>query len=441
MATKTFSLTVGAAAPPPPTTSGACINGTYGVCGDPYEGSGGPPATATPVTACGTFSPTSGQYYLVKANLGSDPAATCLNISWGGKFTLDLGGYTVTGQIRVATNNLSGSTIFNGNVNCAVNGSGGVWDGCIVVQSNQVPNAQARLHHLTAFNSVPGQSNIRVVWQPSSTGIANACLIDHIASTVVSQPTSGRNYNIVTDGGGHASFEAAFNNVTCPADAAACQGIQIFNAPYSYVHDNYIVLEQPAYDTLHYDSARGILFDSEGKAPAGNSTAENNHIYVNGNRAIRVRAESGDVIRNNYFYNIQLGGRLAAVHIGENDLASESAGAEVYSNLFELNTGNGVAAGGTPSVSAYIHDNAVACYGGNCGSAGYFALTDALISGYNGASITVKNNNVSVLTSSGKPAVRICGPGTNYLCTIREASTAGNVCNSGTVVGLPTTCQ
>jgi hypothetical protein len=443
--TSTMSYSLAVAAPPPTTYP----TGTYGNVGNPYEG-GSAPATATSITACGTLSPTSGQYYLVRANLGSDPTAVCLSISYGGKFTLDLGGYTVTGQIKVATNSFSGSAIFNGTVNCTVSGSGGVWDGCIVVQSNQVPSAQARLHHLTVLNSRPGQSNIRVVWQPSTTGIANSCKLDHIASTVVSQPTSGRNYNIVTDGGGHASFEAAFNNITCPSDASACQGIQIYNAPYSYVHDNYIVLEQPTYDTVNHESARGILFDSQGKPPAGNSIAENNYIYVNRNRAVRVRAEYGDVIRNNYFYNIRLPGRLGAVDIGNGDTASDGASAEVYSNMFEILDGNAIVVAGPTNVTANIHDNSVTCYQGNCSSAGYFILLDvpSTLFGNAGPIVAAANNNTSALNAAAKAAVKVCGTssptGTTYYCTVTSASSSATVCNSGQAVGggtINTTCQ
>lgn len=409
-----------------------------GNVGDPYEGSGGPPANAANVSACKQLAPPAGgAYYLVTQNIGTDPTARCLTVYYPqGNFTLDLGGHTVTGQINIRTNTLSGTVVFNGTVNCNISDA---TESCIYATSNQTPSVQARFHHLTVFNSATGKRDMFIAWQPSSnplTDATKAVRIDHITGTVPSQPTSGRDYVVSVDGGAVSSTEADHNNITCPANAAACQAISIYDSPYSYVHNNLITLQQPAYDTNHYDTARGILFDSVGKPPAGKSVAAYNEIFTNGNRAIRVRAELDDTIHDNFLHDIRMVGSLGAIHIGDGDKASDAASATIYSNTFELNDGTAIFLSGASNVASTIYDNTVTCFQNNCSSSAWFARTDVLSTTFGdiGPNMFVENNNVSAKTGD---AILVCGPpgSPSYACYVSAATTSATVCNSGAAVG------
>ncbi len=435
-ATQTYSLTIAAATTTSTSTLSTYCNSTYGPCGDPYEGSGGPPANATPITACGTLSPMTGQYYLVKNDLGSSSTlgSTCLSASYVPHFTLDLGGRNVNGVIVINTNNLSGQIIFNGVLNCSVP------SGCIQINGADTPSAQARIHHI-AVNQAGSQGYaVFVAWQPGATGTpVPGFRMDHIGGSGVppNQPSVNRT-NFLYFTGPFVGLDADYNNLILPNTAAGCQGIVAMEAPWSTIHDNFIQMGDPM--SISGDSCRGIILDSEGKfgvaGTGGGSQVYNNLIFAGQNRAVRVRAETGDVIYNNTINDVNLGGRLAAIHIGECDVATEAASAEVYGNLFYMNGGNAVVATGSPNISANVHDNTVACYNGNCAAAGYFALTDALFSGYNGANLTVTNNNVSALGTA--PAVKVCGTnGTNsaYYCSIATAMTTANQCVTGNVIG------
>jgi len=440
-ATKAYSLAVAAAAASTGSTtlSAYCDStGTYGPCGSPYEtNTTWPPATATPITACGALTPTKGQYYIVKNNLGSDPTQTCLTASWAPSFILDLGGQTVTGSIVIATNSLSGQVIFNGIINCSNSA------GCINIQGADTPSAQARIHHIAVNQSATQTFGIYVSWAPAAGATGTPVpgfRMDHIGGSGVApnQPAVIRT-TFIWFSGGYVGVDYDYNYIALPNTAAACQGLVAYEAPKSAIFNNYIVMGDPM--NISSDTCRGILLDSEGKfgmaGTGGGSSAYNNTIFSGQNRAIRVRAENGDVIYNNTINDVNLGGRAGAIHIGECDAATESASAEVYGNLFYLNGGNAVAGTGENLVSVYVHDNTVACYNGNCASAGYLAQTDALMSGYNGATVTLKNNNVSALTNAGRASVRICGPGTDptMVCTINTQPASGTVCNSGNAVG------
>jgi hypothetical protein len=134
-----------------------------------------------------------------------------------------------------------------------------------------------------------------------------------------------------------------------------------------------------------------------------------------------------------------MGGRLAAIHMGENDVDISAQAVEIYNNTFELGpSGNGVVVSSASGVT--IENNTVTCLNNDCSSVGYFARTDGVGTyGATGTEMSVKNNTVDVLTSAGKPAVMVCGPPGNvaYQCSTNATvnTTSAMVCNTGTAVG------
>jgi hypothetical protein len=396
-----------------------------GNVGDPYEG-GSPAPDPTNVSACGTLTPTgSPTQYLVTQDIGADPSAVCLSTYYPpGSFVLDLGGHTVTGQINIETNHLSGSKISNGTVNCSITDA---TESCIHAYTSEVPSAQARLHHLTVYNSATDERDIHVGWQPSSnplTGATKALRLDHITGTVPSQPTSYRNYIISIDGGGQASFEVDHCNLTCPFDSAACQGIMFYHAPYSYAHHNLITLEEQVGTT---GTPRGILFDSVGKTlPATGGEAAFNEILPNANRGIRVRSNVDVNIHDNLFRRITAAARIGAIHLGENDTTIETQNTSIHDNIFELEDGLAVYAADVNGVT--VSNNAVQCYLGTCGTNARLGKTDNLHDYAGTVDVYWKNNTTTGLTT----AIFVCGTGE---CVDPAATTSSIVCNSGTTTG------
>lgn len=308
-ATQSYSLTVAAAASTGSGTLSAYCDstGTYGPCGNPYEtNTTWPPSTAKSVTACGTLSPTSGQYLLVTQNLGSSLSSTCLTIAWTGPFILDLGGHTITGQINIQSNTMGGTIIFNGIVNCSI--PDGSTYGCLLAVNDIPLTSQVRLHHLVVNNAAdPGTGAVRAVHVETDGNppVGSGYKVDHVAITVQSAPSSVRSIGINATTGDQ--LELSFNNLTCSANASACNGIQdingysLSNVP-SLIHDNLITLNAAPGIS---QSARGIAIngpDSGSSAPSG-FQVYNNVCTANTNRCFRARQVAGATFQNNTVYN------------------------------------------------------------------------------------------------------------------------------------------
>ncbi len=159
-------------------------------------------------------------------------------------------------------------------------------------------------------------------------------------------------------------------------------------------------------------------------------SALNNYIHAGPNRAFRVRAEQADMIHDNTIVDGNLGGRLAVIHVGENDAASEYASATVYNNTITLTGGNAIVSTGDQNVLVTAYANTVLCTG-LCSAVAYAARTDALIAGQQGAQINIKN---TTLGSGYGNAVAICGTAGTPTCTITTAASMATVCNTGTVI-------
>ena len=232
--------------------------------------------------------------------------------------------------------------------------------------------------------------------------------------------------------------EVDHNFITCSDNASACQGVEMHDAPYSYVHNNYIVLPSSCPDCQ--DSARGILFDTH----SSHGQAAYNDIVTWSNRAVRVRGSQYISVHDNLFENITKLGRFGAIHIGENYDNIDDDPMTVFNNTFQLGPGgNGVVS--AVAVGAVVYGNTVTCVSEDCAGVGFFAMTDVPSTNYvqTGTTITVKNNDVTPLSTNGLPAVKACGPGDGAAHPCASPTGSGIVfyCNTGTVVGGGTITQ
>ncbi len=401
-------------------------------CGDvgsPY-GAAGAPTSYIPLSSCQQITATG--YYLVTQNLSgtiSGTDANCLELyfpspepSATNPVTIDLGGFTVTGTISIQAN--SGPvTLMNGTVDCNVAASE-----CINFGVDT-----GRIHHLTVENSSPtALANIDVTGVTASANVAPTLLIDHLTSTVVAtlagQP---RSRNIMDDGadGSNPAIESlpleAFDNlITCSNNASACQGIEMFDAPHSYVYDNKIVLPSSCVGCT--DTPRAILFDHD----SNYGVAAFNELDLNGtNRGVRVREAQHISIHDNAFNLIWASdpdpvesgeARAGAVHIGENNYTLDDDYVDVYNNTFEFEGPGGVAVNSCEAADVYAFDNTATCQTTGCLN-NIFGQTDVVDTStqnpqaQTGTTIDVFNDNLSALTA---PTIHICGenPTGSYDC-------------------------
>ena len=443
-ATQSYNMTVASS------TAGCGAGTNNSQCGnvsDPYAGHGAPTANAT-ITSCGELNPpSSGYVYRLTADIGSDPTTACLTWYYSYPFVLDLNGYTVTGMIAGAANPY-GFTIMNGTVNC-----NSVSTGCIDVQQGNSPTAYDSIHHLTLNQAALGGRCINFNQENAYTSVSTRYIQIYNVQGTLPNSLEGddRSYLIWVDGAGTVPAEVWNATVSPGANLNAFQGITMYQTVGSYVHNNYIVLPPPAYDTGAYDTDRAILFDCEGKvgSPCGSNVAAYNQIVADYNRSLRVRAEVGDVIHDNAITDCRYADASGGcIHIGDTDADTEATAAEIYSNTIELNSGYGIMLGGSSYEQANVHDNTVTCYQGNCSNVTWFALTLCTEPSYPhpiaAGSLRVKNTTFPSNWGSIN-AVMSCGPPGNaaYTCGDPSNVDAATVtyCNTGTLVGNGTMTQ
>ena len=423
-------------------------NSDCGNVGDPYEGSGGPPSTATPITACGTLSPTSGQYFLVKGNIGSNATAQCINITvWssGASFTLDLGGHTVTGYVTLAAVSPGPITVFNGTIVCSVD-----WNSTARACLNLMPDGQLtgqmRAHHLTVTDqyTTSGSTSVNVINGTPHTpltfpgqGLGLEARVDHITIvSPVSTPYGTRFTGIY--GAQYINYEADHNYVHCLGGVSAPQGILAWLNPTAKMHDNQVKMD---YNTVA--DGRALMCDGAGVGSGNSCDIYSNVVTSTNNRAIRYRVvgTQNGLVYSNSIYNIQETGTAAAIHLGENDTNLATENIEIYSNVFELNGGQAII--NCSATGANIHNNTVTCYGNDCSSASYFARTN--VEGGlpdSGTAMTVKYTTFPS-GWGGRNAVMACGPpgDPSYSCTKATGTSTVTYCDTGVVVGNGTITQ
>jgi lipopolysaccharide export system protein LptA len=418
-------------------------NSDCGNVGDPYEGQG-PPSNQVPISACGTTISASGKYKVTQ-DIGSDATATCITITYNtNNVNLDLGGHSVTGMIFALSGN--GNTIYNGTVTC--NKDTSTYPQTCVQVYAQITTAQWRAHHLTLQNqheaggvwALMTEMDNPATYAGGGSGLGMPCRIDHISATSITGTGIGNRYGFINNQG-YCNVEEDHNYLHCTGGSLqACQGMGAGDTSYAYIHDNYILLD-PVSSGIQ--DGRGLICDA-GAGVNGTCDIYNNSVTATNNRAIRFREfppasgqggpwgiQHGNVY-NNVISNIQEGGRLAAIHIGENDNNLMTTAINIYGNTLELNNGNGVVVVSANGVTA--RDNTFTCYGGSCVSAGWPLFTDALGYSSGQTNASFKNNTIPVgITNS----VKVCGPPGNpsYACSAPAETTSATVCNTGGVVG------
>jgi hypothetical protein len=443
-------------------------NSLCGNVGDPYEGHG-PPPNQQPISACTTITTGSTNYKLT-GNIGTDPTAACIQVTYNvNDITVDLGGYTITGAIFDYSSG-DGSTIFNGTVTCNVVTTGAYPHSCVDTYFNYgggaPTTAQYRLHHLTVNQQNQNGLQLEIeadeasTYSGGGTGRGMPCRIDHITvdSNAISPAPDGTNnrYGGIYDAGiagvagSGCNVEMDDNYIHCGGGLLNnCQGMGVSPAEFAYMHNNEVLMD----NLVDAQSSRGAICDAQAGVN-GTCDVYHNYFLVNHNRAVRYRicttgipctgTQTG-LVYNNEMLNIQQGGRVAAIHIGETDVALEQANIRVYENTLELNPstaggagtpGNGIVVAGAEGV--IVHNNAVTCYGGDCTGAGYVLLTDTWPYAGGVTSVTIKNMTLPSGWGSNA-AVEACGPGnpTEYNCTddLTNGVATVNYCNTGTLVG------
>ena len=289
-------------------------NTLCGNVGDPYEG--GEPPGGTELTACGAL--TRGTNYYLSGNLGSDPAAICLTIGYGAAATiLDLGGYTLTGQISGTGINANALTIFNGTVNCNISPTPSA---CIKITSAAAYTAPTRLHHLTVHNAAdPGTATVASIYLEWSglDGTNPAIEVDHIAGYVGTAATSNRAtfLRLVTG----KKSDTHDNDLTCNADTKACQLIEAIG-PEGYVngiiHNNKLTMTT---NSVSGGLPRAITVTGpdDGAVGAQGWQVYNNYCAANNGRCFRFRQVSDVLVHDNEVVNCAATDSYGCYHFGD----------------------------------------------------------------------------------------------------------------------------
>jgi hypothetical protein len=256
--------------------------------------------------------------------------------------------------------------------------------------------------------------------------------------------TPGR-YNWIQILGAATATAEVWNCTISPGGYAdEFQGIGLWTIG-AYVHNNYIVLPHPLYEIGTHQTDRAIEFDCVGKTEdtCGHNELAYNQIVADNNRAIRVRAETGDLIHDNVIQNCRVNAmESGCIMIGGADVYDNATSAEVYNNTIEINDGEGILVMGSSYSTANIHDNTVTCYQGDCSHAMWFAHTNQSEPGFSdpipGAIMTVKNTTFPA-NWGDRNAVMACGPPGNPAWSCEDPknldSATVTYCNTGKVVG------
>jgi hypothetical protein len=340
--------------------------------------------------------------------MAATSGTNCFTLNNGTK--VDLAGFTITGRINHNAN-ASGVVIFNGTINCnwVEDGSDA---GCVRINAFDNSTAETRIHHLTITNTAVPSRALHIDWNMAAVPAAYSLRVYNVTATVLAQPNVFRSSAITLVGSKH-RVEFANNDLTCTADAAACQGIMCFGPAECKMHHNRITLAQ----NTTPETSRGLLLD--GNTQAGE--VWNNLVITNNNRAIRVRDSANIRIHDNQIKNIGPN-PAGSIHLADPDGSLvDDLNILVDNNDFEL-------AGGTivfirNGFNATVRDNRFSCLG-SCNQS-KLAVARSPISGGNRSELTLLNN-LNVILFAAPAQVNV------------EANAKVNVCNSGQTSGAGT---
>lgn len=383
-------------APQPTSTS------QYGNVGDPYEGK--VPGSAVILSACQLLMPNTS--YRLAGNVNAlTPTDICFQIT-GANTTLDLNGYQVSGRIVGNAVNINGTHIFNGTLVCDRDGALGGNVGCIFLYGDYFqPSAQLRVHHLNISNTAACGRSLHVSWDTTASWSGGQYLVRlyNITSTAAPGPSCLRAYNLSVFAGPGITTEASNNDVTCPADTAACQGIVFYGNDRSRMHHNRANLPQ----NLTEQTGRAFLCDGS----ADYCEVDNNLVIANNNRAFRVRDSMHARIHDNVVQRITC--CSMAVHLGDPDTGSTDLDVIVERNTFEVADGMVLMIRG--GYHAWFRNNAITCAGCTAGA------TLARVRTMGTTNISFENNPTA--TALGSPQIYV------------ETTASATVCNSGQAAG------
>jgi hypothetical protein len=390
---------------------------SYGnIAEDAYATEGGAPNPAAIVlTACQSAALATNGSYRLGQNV-TVPAGTagqnCFLLGAGAK--LDLAGFTITGRVN-RNGDSNGVAVFNGTINCNWPDSGSD-AGCVRLTSTSSSSSALRIHHLTITNTGNATRGIHVDWPLAAKPAAPSIRIYNNTIVVPSQPAVSRSFAASVIGSNHV-VEFFNNDITCVADAAACQALFCFRAAECRFHHNRV-------DMVHNTTAqsgRAILFD--GSVQAGE--AWNNLIIANNNRAIRIRDSHDIRIHNNQFLNIENNG-AGVIHLADPDAgAVNDLRVLIDDNAFELAGGSVIFI--RNGFNATVRNNRFSCLG-SCNLSKFGVVRAPLAPGTKSVLNLEENPNVILYMAPVQNTVETGG--TLNLCNSGQAGGNGTINNS-----------
>lgn len=386
----------------------------YGNVGDAYASEGGAPnPNALLLSACqATVLAKNTAYRVIENVSAANSGANCFTLDTGTK--LDLGGRTVTGRISMNANP-SGTAVFNGTVNCNWPDNGGD-AGCIKILSTANPTAEMRIHHLTILNEAQQARGVHVSWPLPSIPSVPSLRLFNLAITVPMQPTALRSFAVSLLTTNH-RLEVANSDITCTAEASACQAIMCFTVGDCKLYHNRITM-QP-YTPATGDVGRALLFDGNTK----NGEAWNNLVIANNHRAVRIRDSFNIRVHRNTFKSITAGPHaIAAIHLADPDAgATNDLKTIIENNSIEL--AGGVVFFIRNGFNATVRNNSytcVACAGGLLGTIRSPIAPST-------RSEILFENNAQVTLHLPAPQLNVFSGATANLCNSGAAGGAGTV--------------
>jgi hypothetical protein len=380
----------------------------YGNVGDPYATEGGfADPTAIPLTTCQTL--VQGKSYRMVQNItAATPGTTCFTSAFTNTATnikLDLGGFTLSGRI-VYNTNPNGLKIFNGVVNCNFPDNGGL-AGCVNVSGTHAVTTGLQIHHLTIMNAGNHSRSIHLDWAAPSPVTVPSVRVYNITASVFNQPTVDRSHaiNMATL---NQYVNVYSNDLTCQADASACQAIVCQDTFECKQHHNRVNLV-PNTTSI---SGRGLVMQATGKGEMWN-----NQVSSNDNRAVRIRISAHIRVHDNVFLMISANRGEGALHLGDPDSGDDDMDTRIDNNSFELAGGNVILI--RSAFNALFRENTFTCNGACNLSTLATVRTPNTTKGGVRTELTFENNP-SVTLFASPPQIQV------------ETGATANICNSGT---------
>jgi hypothetical protein len=301
-------------------------------------------STGTPLSGCLDPMVANTAYYLT-GDVGPDPTAVCFGLRNG--VTLDLAGFTVTGELHLYGLDGNGIEIFGGTINCDF-AQASPHLGCITISTPNAFTAKTHIHNLTVHNANdPGAGSVAAIYLEwdATTGVDGSQIyfeVDHVTGTVATAATSSRaEFLRVTTA---KKVDIHDNNITCSATAAACQGIEA--VPHDgyvngLIHDNTLNLQT---NTTGGDTARGITISGPDSGSTGTQGWQvySNTCTAKNNRCFRFRQVNHLTVHDNHVLDCTATAQMGCYHLADPSNGTAYVGdaqADIYNETIALDTG------------------------------------------------------------------------------------------------------